>query len=129
VHTAFQEAEFSDCKLTGVRFDDCNPFLLAMHFSHCILNLASFYQLKLNGARMLHCNLQEADFTEAELKSANFEGSQLHGTVFYYSTLEKADFRNAFGYIINPSNNKVKGAKFSRDGLDGLLKEYGIKVE
>jgi hypothetical protein len=43
--------------------------------------------------------------------------------------LEKADFRTAFNYSINPETNRIKKAKFSKEGLNGLLDKYDIEIE
>jgi hypothetical protein len=42
--------------------------------------------------------------------------------------LEKADFRSAFNYTISPSLNRLKKAKFPREGLSGLLSDIGIEI-
>ena len=43
-YTAFKGVLFEKCKLLGVNFNDCNPFLLKFTFIDCDLTLASFYQ-------------------------------------------------------------------------------------
>ena len=43
--------------------------------------------------------------------------------------LEKADFRGAINYSIDPELNQLKGASFSTAGLGGLLGKYGIRIE
>lgn len=51
------------------------------------------------------------------------EGSRFGGT-----NLELADFRSAWGFAFDPDENRMKGAKFSKEGLAGLLAKYAIKV-
>jgi hypothetical protein len=43
--------------------------------------------------------------------------------------LEKADFRSAFNFSIDPEMNRMKKAKFSRTGVFGLLHKYNIEIE
>jgi hypothetical protein len=43
--------------------------------------------------------------------------------------LERSDFRAAYNFNIDPERNKVRKAKFSRDGVVGLLGKYDIVVE
>jgi len=43
--------------------------------------------------------------------------------------LEKADFREATNYFIDPEKNRIKKAKFSLNGLPGLLIPYDIIIE
>jgi uncharacterized protein YjbI with pentapeptide repeats len=82
----------------------------------------------MKGSRFSNSRLIEVDFTETNLESVSFEGCNLSGSVFQFSHLEKANFVGAQGYIIDPSNNRMKGAKFSREGLAGLLTTFGIDI-
>ena len=45
------------------------------------------------------------------------------------ANLEKADFRTAAHYSINPENNKIKKAKFAMPWVLGLLDKYNIEIE
>ncbi|MBK0381666.1 pentapeptide repeat-containing protein [Pedobacter sp. SD-b] len=127
--TAFRKVKFKDCKLLGLHFDHCNPFLLEVGFENCNLNLCSFYQLKLKSTIFINCTLHEADFSNADLTSAKFDECDLLYTKFDQTTLEKADFSTAFNYQINPEGNRIKKAKFSLHGLPGLLANYDILVD
>lgn len=127
--TAFKEVSFKHCKLMGLRFDYCNPFLMAVRFEHCNLKLSSFYGLALKNTVFETCNLQEADFTESDFTGANFANSDLGLATFDRTTLEKADFRTAYNYAIDPELNRIKKAKFSADSLAGLLGKFDIVVE
>ncbi len=127
--TAFKEAEFNSCKMTGFNFSALHPFLLAMNFTGCLLNLSSFHQVKLKNARFINCHLQEADLTEADFTGASFAGCNFKHTVFENTILEKADFRTALHYSIDPENNRIKKAKFSLPEVRGLLDRYGITIE
>ncbi len=114
--------------MQGLRFEACNPFLFEVHFKKCVLNLCSFYQINGKGTSFEACTLQEVDFTEANFSEAKFEDCDLAGALFDRSNLEKADFRNAFNYRISPTINRLKKAKFSQDGLAGLLHDFGIEI-
>jgi uncharacterized protein YjbI with pentapeptide repeats len=72
--------------------------------------------------------LQEVDFTEANFSEAKFDDCDLAGALFDRTNLEKSDFRTAFNYRISPSINRLKKAKFSQDGLAGLLSDFGIEI-
>ena len=115
--TAFKDVGFENCKLLGLQFDDCNKFLLEMSFSNCQLDFSSFYGLKLKGTRFKSCKLQEVDF------------SKLAGAIFYRTMLEKADFRGASDYTIDPEENKIKRARFSNPDVIGLLSKYDIQID
>jgi uncharacterized protein YjbI with pentapeptide repeats len=123
-----QKVHFADCKMQGLRFEACNPFLFEVSFDKCSLNLSSFYQVKTKGTSFLHCQLQEVDFTEAHFPKAIFDECDLSGALFDHTNLIEADFRTAHSYEINPSINQIKKAKFSSDGLAGLLQSFGISI-
>jgi uncharacterized protein YjbI with pentapeptide repeats len=113
----------------GVNFSDCKIFLLALTFEDCQLNIASFYKLKLKGIHFKNCNLKETDFTETDLSNAILDNCDLTGAIFENTNLQKADFRTAFNYSINPEINSIKKAKFSLTGIMGLLNQYQIEIE
>ena len=127
--TAFKEVEFKNCKMTGINFSICEPFLLAMNFTECQLNLASFYNLKLKGTRFTKCQLQEVDMVQTDFSGALFSECDLRNAIFENTILEKADFRSATNYSFDPETNRIKGAKFSLQGLPGLMHKYKIEIE
>ncbi|MFP9097985.1 pentapeptide repeat-containing protein [Flavobacterium sp. RHBU_24] len=129
VATAFKEAAFINCKLLGVQFSTCDPFLFAVGFEGCYMQLASFYKMKLKGTRFINCPLGEADFTEADLTGAVFTDCDLRNAIFENTILEKADLCTAINYTIDPEINRIKKAKFSREGLPGLLYKYNIDID
>jgi len=98
-------------------------------FENCLLNLSSFYKLKLKGTKFKNCNLQEVDFTETDLTNAVFDNCDLDRAIFERTILEKADFRTAFHYSIDPTVNRIKKARFSSNGLAGLLDNFNIVIE
>ncbi|MCZ4225284.1 hypothetical protein [Pedobacter rhodius] len=57
-------------------------------------------------------------FDNCDLLSATFDGT----------ILEKTDFRTAYNYSIDPDNNRIKKARFSKAGLAGLLHKYDIQI-
>ena len=128
-NTAFKNVVFENCKLIGVKFNECDSFLLQLKFNRCQLNFSSFYQLKIPNTYFNHCSLEEVDFTEAQLQQAVFEACNLKNAIFEESNLEKADFRTAVSFSFNPERNKLKGAKFSKENVVGLLDKYGIVIE
>ncbi len=128
-NTSFKGVKFINCKLLGLNFNDCDNFLLMMHFDNCHLNLASFYKLELKNIGFQNCDLQEADFTETDLTNSTFENCDLNRAIFSSTNLEKADFSTAYNYSIDPEINRIKKAKFSSIGVLGLLDKYDIIIE
>lgn len=128
-NTAFQKVHFADCKMLGLRFDHCNPFLFAVTFEKCLLNFSSFYKVNLKATSFVGCMLQEVEFTETNLTSASFDECDLGGAIFEYANLEKADFRTASNFSIHPETNSIKQARFSSHNLAGLLYRYDIIID
>jgi len=129
ISTQLNGIKFVNCKILGTRFEHSNPFLLSVAFSDCVLNMSSFYQMKLRKTVFKNCILKETDFTEADLQEAVFDNCDLSGAAFSYTQLQKADFRTAFNYALDPERNKLAKARFSKDGLQGLLGKYGIIID
>ena len=126
--SSFKAVRFVNCKIMGVLWGECNPFLLDLSFDHCQLSMSSFYALPLKKQMFNHCSLQECDFTEADLTQSQFKACDLSNAHFERSNLEKCDFRSAENFTIDPEINKMKGALFSRDSLAGLLSKYNLKI-
>ncbi|NTV05676.1 MAG: pentapeptide repeat-containing protein [Chlorobiaceae bacterium] len=128
-NSVLQDLKFANCKLLGLQFSQCRSFLLQLDFENCMLKLTLFYKLKLKNTRFKNCNMQEADFTEADLSGAKFEQCDLLQAMFIHTNLEKADFRSAFNYSIDPETNRIRKARFSVPAVTGLLDKYDIEIE
>ena len=127
-NTAFGDVIFKDCKMMGLHFEQCNSFNFTVRFENCILDHASFYQVKMKNALFSGSKLSEVDFTETLLTGSNFDRCDLRGAKFEHTNLEKADFRTAYNYSIDPELNTLKKAKFSQLGIHGLLDKYNIEI-
>jgi uncharacterized protein YjbI with pentapeptide repeats len=128
-HCIFNSIIFKECKLLGLRFEDLNDSLLSLQFYDCQLDFASFFQLKIRNTVFKNCTLIETDFTETDLTGASFNGSNLDRTIFDETILDKVNFCEAHNFTIDPERNSLKKAKFSKDGLLGLLHKYDIDIE
>ena len=124
-----KDAQFTDCKLMGLDFSVCNNFLFAVGFEKCQLDYATFYGKSMRRTKFIGCSMKDVDFTEVQLSESIFTSSDLNGATFARSVLEKADFRLAKNYIIDPEQNKIKKAKFSTEGIAGLLANYNLEID
>lgn len=127
--TSFKSVSFSKSKLVGLRFENCNPFLFSVEFVGCNLNLSSFYQVVPKTISFKDCNLKEVDFTQANLTETIFDSCDLDQAIFNQTTLEKADFKTSYNFLIDPETNSIIKAKFSLQGLPGLLHKYDLDIE
>ena len=127
-HTSFREVVFKECKLLGINFAESNTFLFSIAVENSVLNLSNFYQLKLKGMYFKQCTLHEVDFTEADLTKVVFDDCDLTRALFINSNLEKTNFSTAYNYSIDPEQNRLKKALFSKMDLGGLLNKYDIEI-
>jgi uncharacterized protein YjbI with pentapeptide repeats len=114
--------------MLGLRFDTCAEFNLSFSFNNCLVNHSSFYKTKIKKTSFKDTQLQEADFTECDLTSAVFDNCDLKNATFDFTILEKTDFRSSYNYSIDGEKNRLKKAKFSLQGISGLLDKYDIEI-
>lgn len=126
--TTLNNVLFKRCKMVGADLSVCNDFMLSLRFDNCVLDLTNCYQLNLSKTHFKDCSLKEADFTESNLSEAVFTNCDLKQATFDKTNLQKTDFRTACNYTIDLDLNKVKGALFSKEDVQGLLMKYGVKI-
>lgn len=129
IETGLKSVTFAKCKLLGLHFEDCANFLFAITCTNCQLELATFQHWKLPGTAFHECLLLEVDFTGADLEGSTFRGCDLSRTIFHRTNLQKVDFSTAVNYRLAPEENRIRGARFRRAGVEGLLAHYGIHLE
>lgn len=127
--SSFRSVTFTGCKLTGVRFGETDPLLFTASFTDCILDRASFHRLKIKKTVFIKCSMKECDLSQADCSGATFDLCDMERTVFDRTNLERADLRTAFHYRIEPDINRLTKARFSVDGIAGLLDKYDIIIE
>ena len=128
-NTILRDISFKGCKMIGLQFCDANSFGLSMDFDNCILTNSSFYKLKLKKRNFINSKINEVDFSEADLAESIFAHSDLIGAVFSFTNLERADFRDALNYSIDPEKNKIKKSKHSTSALGGLLGKHDLLID
>jgi fluoroquinolone resistance protein len=126
--TGLRNVDFLSCKVIGIDFSDCLPFLFAVSFERCSLDYSHFIKNRLKNTKFKECIIREANFTEADLTGASFDNCDLLNTAFVQSDLSRADFRTSRNYTINLETNTARKAKFSLSGVTGLLRQYDIIV-
>ena len=128
-HTQFNEVTFKGCKLVGIHFETCDQMFSRLQFEGSNLSLSSFFEMDMSNTLFKNCKLHQVDFANTILSDVVFEDCDLADAVFDGSHLERADFTSGFNFTIDPSKNSIKKAKFTKEGLIGLLKKYDIVVE
>lgn len=111
--TGVRNAAFSGCKMLGVDFPRCSSF----SFTECHLNYCNLFGGKLRKTAFKRCTLKDVELTEADLTTSEFFYCELSSAKFSNTILEKADFRTAINFVIDPDSNKMKKTKFSMRNL------------
>jgi fluoroquinolone resistance protein len=129
IGSSLKNVTFKGCKLIGVDFSECNDFLFKVDFENCILDYSYFLKKKMAKTTFKVCTIKDANFTDSDLTQAIFGQCDLSGTVFERTNLTGADFSSSYNFSIDPEANRIKNARFSQQGLSGLLQKYGIIIE
>lgn len=129
INTSFSNINFSDCKLLGLHFDTCNQFLFDVRFENCILDLSSFYWMKIQKTVFKNSSLKEVVLAKANLTSVTFDNCDLFWAIFWETVLEKTNFETSYNYSIDLDQNKIKKAKFSTHWIRWLLDKYDIIIK
>lgn len=127
--SSLKTVRFKNCKLLGIQFQGCDDFLFDVRFQDCVLDYASFANKKMPKTQFLGCSLKEVTFIGTQLNNSVFDNCNLDRAIFNDTQLAGADFRTAYNYSIYPEFNPMKKAKFTTQGIVGLLDKYDIKIE
>lgn len=128
IKSGFKTVTFKTCKVLGIQFHDCDDFLFNVHFEDSIVDYSSFARKKMPKTKFINSSLKEVSFTGTDLTGSVFDNTNLDQAVFNDTVLKEVDFRTAYNYSIDPEFNPMKKAKFSVQGIPGLLDKYDIKI-
>lgn len=127
-----QQVRFQGCKLLGVDWTLPawpSPALAApISLQDCLLDEGNFFGLILPDLVLRGSRLRGADLREADLRRADCQGCDLAGALFGRTDLREADFSEAQDYHLNPLENRLQGARFSRFEALSLLDGLGITL-
>lgn len=126
--TVMNNVQMRGCKLLGIQWSGCDKFMFSMLFKECLLANASFYNFNIKKTIFDQCDLKEVDFSAADMSECALIHCDLHQAIFDQTNLSKADLRTAYNYSIDPNGNRLKGAIFSSDNIQGLLDVFQIKI-
>lgn len=120
---------FSECKLLGVHFTECNKFGFAPSFEGCLIDQSVFQQNTWKKGRFVKNLIRSCDFMECGLREAVFDDTTFENTRFSQCDLSRADFRSAAGYAIDPQGNRISKARFSMPEAESFLTFLGIRLD
>lgn len=123
------QCAFTNCKIEGINFFTAKRSMLRLSFTNCLIRHSSFAELKLPGIDFSGSTLTNVDFADAELSKAIFQNCTFEDSTFKNTNLTKATFVGARGYAIDPTLNRIRGAKFDVPEVISLLAPFGIVIE
>ena len=129
VEASLKTVDFKNCKLLGIQFHSCTDFLFSVSFLECVLDYCSFANKKMPKTKFNSCSMKEVSFIGTNLTQSVFENCNLDNAIFNDTQLAGVDFTTAYNFKIDPEFNPMKKAKFSTQGIVGLLEKYDIKIE
>src|SRR5690606_5322754 len=100
--TSLKTVTFKDCKLLGIRFDECDDFLFNVGFIDSALDYSWFTVKKMPKTNFTNCSVKGVNFSNCDLTGSDFSGANLDGAVFDNTVLKSADFQTAHHYKIDP---------------------------
>ncbi|MBP3963944.1 pentapeptide repeat-containing protein [Paenibacillus lignilyticus] len=132
-NSKFSQVYFMQSKLVGVNWTEAEwpritvPSLLK--FEECTLNHSTFIGVALPQSTIMNCSVKDVDFREADLTKANLRGSDFTESVFGETNLSGADLSHASNYQIDPSQNRIRQAKFMLPEALNLLYCMDIVID
>ena len=95
----------------------------------CFFKYNNFISMRLNSFDFSGSKFKESLFEECDLMDSNFKDVNFESTQFTQCNMARADFRGAYGYIIDIQSNKLKKAKFSFPEVTNLLNSIDIVID
>ncbi len=128
----FTDCRFVECKALAVAWSRADPAPLSQRpweMERCRLDLGSFRDAALPGARFLDCSMREVDLGGADAHGAELVRCDLTGATVTGTDLRDASLVGSFGYAFDPAENRVRGLRVDAPGAGGILRAIGLVVE
>jgi len=126
--STFNDVAFKNSRLLGLSWSACEePFDVS--FDSCNLSSNSFHLLDLRQMHFLDSQIHDSGFEECNLEKALFDKCDLTHSVFIKNNLKKANFESSKNYLIDPSQNEMKDARFSLPEALSFLSLFPIKIK
>lgn len=124
-------AYLKDCSIVGGKWSESlsSVFSPIDKAENCQFKYNEFLKLNFKKLDFRSSAFSGCSFNECTLAEANFALCELTETEFIGCDLRKTDFRGAYGYLINLTENRVRGAIFSAGEAARLLTAFGVKIE
>jgi uncharacterized protein YjbI with pentapeptide repeats len=114
--------------MVGAQFTQTKDFAFEAHFFNCNLNYSAFERKKLNKSTFDQCTLHEANLTQTDFTKAKLNQCDFTNALFDKTNLTAVDMRSCSQFLIDPTQNFIKKAKFRAQDLAGLLYRFDIQI-
>jgi fluoroquinolone resistance protein len=125
---AFVRVKFRACRLSGIHWSVARK-LEDVSFEGSRLADGSFLGVNLERCDLTDCDASNVSFRDAKLVKAKLRGADLTRADIANCDLRDADLRGAHGYVLDPRENRLEGARFSLPEAVGLLRGLGILLD
>lgn len=126
----FHDVRFTRCKLAGINFGQLDTKLIfSAMVEDCKLLSCTFPRMDLSRCRLTGNEWEDCFFDEANLSGLDFSGAVFGGSRFARCNLEGSDFSDAAEFLLDPRENRLRGAKFSVGSALELLGFFGIVLK
>lgn len=119
---------FEDCKMIGSNFTQAKDFAFEIHCINCLLDYSSLDKVKMNKSTFKECRMHEMNCTQTDFSKAKLTACDFNGTLFSKTNLTGVDMRTCSNFLIDPTDNFIKKAKFRSQDLANLLYRFDIVI-
>ena len=125
--SVFNDVQLIDTKAIGINWTSASsPF--EINFKDSDISMSSFYNFDLRHAKIINCKANDVDFAKTNLEKVDFKDTDLKGSLFGDTNLKNADLSQAINYMINPTQNNLKGTKVSLPQATSFLDYFELKM-
>lgn len=131
-HNSMMDSSFTKCSLIGINWNTFfgGGYIMPINeLSDCQLKYNNFFEMNFDKFIFSKNYITSSMFADCSLVESNFVNCKLDSTEFFRCNLSKSNFKGALGYVIDITNNKLKGAKFSFPEVVNLLNGIGIVID
>jgi uncharacterized protein YjbI with pentapeptide repeats len=114
--------------MVGASFAQTKDFAFEAHFFNSNLDYSAFDRKKLNKSTFAQCRFHEANFTQTDFTKAKLSQCDFTSALFDKTNLTGVDMRSCSNFLIDPTQNFIKKAKFRAQDLAGLLYRFEIQI-
>jgi uncharacterized protein YjbI with pentapeptide repeats len=120
---------FESSKIMGINFSDADNLGFSPDFRKSVISNSVFGGLSFRKGAILECRLVDCDLSDCDFREAEFSATTFEHVAISNCNFEKADFRSARGYAIDPLTNRVRKARFSLPEALSFLSFLGIQID